>query len=167
MTKAPPAAHDAEPGRAPARPGVDRAGLVWGLVVAVGCTALALTAYGYGIGAPRRMGPGFFPFYLGLIGAALGAAMTLRAVLAPTHRGEAVPTRRLLFICAAFLLFALALRPLGLVLTVIGATLLGAFADRDARPAQSLLLALGLALAIWVVFVVLLGLPIPVLPGER
>ena len=67
----------------------------------------------------------------------------------------------------AFVFFAIAIEPLGLILTIIGTTLLGAFADREARPLQSLMLAIGLALSIWVLFVVLLGLSIPVWPGAQ
>jgi len=139
--------------------------LLAGIAILCSCAALAWTASTYGIGTPRRMGPGFFPFYLGIIGTGLGALMIARAFVAPLHAGTEVPLRRLLFISAAFLLFAVAIEPMGLILTVIGTTLLGAFADKEARPLQSLLLAIGLAAAIWVLFVLLLGLSIPVWPG--
>lgn len=146
---------------------LDVRALVAGIVILCGCLALTWTASGYGIGTPRRMGPGFFPFYLGIIGTGLGALMTIRAFVAPLHAGADVPLRRVIFIGLAFVFFAIAIEPLGLILTIIGTTLLGAFADREARPLQSLMLAVGLALSIWVLFVVLLGLSIPVWPGAQ
>ena len=145
----------------------DLRSLLAGLALVAASAAFAWTAADYGIGTPRRMGPGFFPFYLGLIGTVLGALMVIRAFTAPASGGTRIPLRRLFFIGAAFLLFALAIEPLGLILTLIGTTFLGAFADEEARPVQSLILAVGLAVAIWVVFVLLLGLTIPVWPGAR
>ncbi len=147
--------------------GVDRPDLVAGLAVIAGCAATAWISAGYGLGVPRRMGAGAFPFALSALGMILGAVIALRAVTAPEHAGETVRWRRLLFVCAAFLLFAAAIEPLGLLLTIPAVTVLGAKADPKARFGESFLLGVGLAAGVWVVFVQLLGLGIPVLPGER
>jgi putative tricarboxylic transport membrane protein len=147
--------------------GIDRTDLFAGLAVVLGCGVFAWLATGYGLGTPRRMGAGGFPFALAVLGIALGAAIALRAVLAPQHQGAPVRWRRLAFVCAAFALFALAIEPLGLLLTIPAVTVLGARADPQARFGESLALGVGLALGIWLLFVELLGLGIPVLPGTR
>jgi hypothetical protein len=142
----------------------DVAGVLFGLATAAGCAWVVWEAWGYGVGTPRRMGPGFFPVLLGAGGVVLGLLMAWRGSRRSFALGEEVPLRRLGFIGAAFVLFAVAIQPIGLVVTLFGATLLGAMADADARPVQTLILAAGLALAIWIVFVELLGLAIPVWP---
>ncbi|RBI85818.1 hypothetical protein DRV85_08850 [Rhodosalinus halophilus] len=146
--------------------GVDFTDLVVGLAAMAGCAITAWISTGYELGTPRRMGAGAFPFVLSLLGLCFGAAIAARAVLAPEHMGAPVRWRRLVFVSAAFLLFAAAIEPLGLLLTIPVVTILGARADPEARLGESLLLGLGLAAGIWVVFVKLLGLGIPVLPGE-
>lgn len=146
--------------------GVDVTDLVVGLAAVAGCAFTAWMSAGYELGTPRRMGAGAFPFVLSLLGLCFGAAIALHAVVAPEHLGAPVRWRRLVFVCAAFLLFAAAIEPLGLLLTIPAVTVLGARADPEARLGESLLLGLGLAAGIWVVFVQLLGLGIPVLPGE-
>lgn len=146
--------------------GVDVTDLAVGTAVVVGCALTAWISAGYELGAPRRMGAGAFPFVLSLLGLCFGGAIVVRSVISPEHTGAPVRWRRLLFVCAAFLLFAAAIEPLGLLLTIPAVTVVGAKADAEARLGESLLLGIGLAAGIWVVFVQLLGLGIPVLPGE-
>jgi hypothetical protein len=140
--------------------------LAVGLAAVAGCACTAWISTGYELGTPRRMGAGAFPFVLSLLGLCFGAAIAVRAVVAPESMSTQVRWRRLLFVCAAFLLFAAAIEPLGLLLTIPAVTVLGAKADPEARLGESLLLGVGLAIGIWVVFVLFLGLGIPVLPGE-
>lgn len=146
--------------------GLDITDLVVGLAVVAGCAATAWISAGYELGTPRRMGAGAFPFVLSLFGVAFGAAIAIRAAVAPDHTQARIRWRRLLFVCAAFLLFAATIEPMGLLLTIPAVTVLGAKADPQARLGESLLLGIGLAGGIWVVFVQLLGLGIPVFPGE-
>lgn len=135
-----------------------------GLAVFGVCAGFAWQAAGYGIGQPSRMGAGFFPFFLGLIGMVLGALIALAGWMRPSGDTQPVRWRRLLCIGAAFLLFALAVEPAGLLITIPAVTILGGLGDPETKFLQSVLLGVGLALAIWVVFVMLLGLSIPVFP---
>ncbi len=151
----------------PARRRIDAIELVAGLVVTAICVGLAWVALDYGVGTTRRMGAGFFPVALGGLGALLGLLMALRAVLWPMHNGSTVRLRRLVCISAAFLLFALLVEPAGLLVTVLVSTFVASLADPEARAGESLALGAGLALAVWVIFVLLLGLSVPVLPGGR
>ena len=147
------------------RSGVDVADLVAGLVVVVACAGAGRLSVGYGVGTLGRMGPGFFPLALSILGVGLGLLVALRAVLAPRPEGEVPRLRRLAFVGAAFVLFGVAIEPLGLVLTILLTTVVASFADPAARLSHSLALGAGLAAGIWVVFVLLLKLPVPVLPG--
>lgn len=140
--------------------------LVAGLVVVAGCAAAAWISVDYGLGSPRRMGAGAFPFVVSLLGITFGAVIAVRAVLWPEQVDAPVRWRRLFFVSAAFLLFAAAIEPLGLFLTIPAVTILGAMADPKARAWESLLLGIGLSIGIWVIFVRLLSLGIPLLPGD-
>jgi putative tricarboxylic transport membrane protein len=68
-------------------------------------------------------GPGFFPLFLGLIGAALAAAVFLERQRAPAGVGALLPERRtwpvLLYPLAGLALVALLLEPLGFRLTLL------------------------------------------------
>ena len=136
-----------------------------GLGIVVLCAAAVWSASSYGLGSARRMGAGYFPVALGLIGILLGLALTVRAVRHPRTRGPSIPLRRLLCIPAAFLLFALLIEPAGLLITILLTTLLASLADPDSRLHQSVALGTGLAVFVWLVFVVALGLSVPVWPG--
>ncbi|MCE8005628.1 tripartite tricarboxylate transporter TctB family protein [Aestuariivita sp.] len=145
--------------------GVNQSDLVAGLAVVIGCGVAAWIGAGYGLGTPRRMGAGAFPFVLSLLGMGLGALVAVMSVTAPQQPPVALRWRRLFYVTASFLLFAVAIEPLGLLLTIPLVTVIGAKADPTAKLGESALLGIGLALALWVVFVRLLGLGIPVLPG--
>lgn len=146
----------------------DYGGFVAGVVVILASVVFGIMALGYGIGSVRMMGAGFFPLLLSAIGALLGAVVAVKALLLPEAGYADQPdARRFLLVCAAFLVFALGIEPLGLLLTISLTTFVASLAHRDAKMRDSLLLGVGLALALWILFVVLLKLPIPVWPGQR
>lgn len=107
------------------------------------------------------------PLFLGVLGIGLGLAMVWRGAARSEPLGEHVPLRRLGFIGGAFVFFAIAIEPVGLIATLFVTTCIGAYADKDARTGQTLLLAAGLTAGIWLIFIYLLGLSIPLWPGER
>ncbi|MGV6875980.1 tripartite tricarboxylate transporter TctB family protein [Pseudochelatococcus sp. B33] len=139
--------------------------IIASLVIIVVSLGFGYLAMGYGIGSARQMGAGYFPLLLSITGAILGGISLVVAVVAPSPTDETFDLRRFLFVCAAFVVFALAIRPAGLLLTIIITTLVASFAHRDAKFVESVALGIGVALAIWLIFVVLLGLPVRVWPG--
>ena len=138
------------------------AGLV---VIAISVLALWL-ARDYGFGTLRRMRAGFFPNVLAWAGVGLGTLIMVRGFLVPADEpAHPLRLRRLLFITAAFATFGLGIDPLGLPLTVFLTSLVGSMGDRESQAREALLLALGLAVGISVLFIGLLGLPLPLYPG--
>lgn len=148
------------------RPGrsVNLTDLVAGGCVIALSAAFMLLAMNYGLGSARRMGPGYYPFVASLLGMVLGGVIVVQALLAPKDEETDFRWRPLIFVSAAFVLFGLLIERGGLLLTVVVTTIVGSMADREARVSESLFLGIGLALGIWAVFVLLLGLSIPVLP---
>jgi hypothetical protein len=113
----------------------------------------------YPMGAAMRMGPGYFPTYLGVLLMIMGVVIAVRGILA---RGEEISgwaVRPLLILSAAILVFAYAMDTLGfvpaLVLLIIGAAL----ASREFRVLEALLLAAVLIAGAVAIFIYGIELP--------
>jgi hypothetical protein len=117
----------------------------------------------YQMGTVGRMGPAYFPTILGTLLALIGAAAVIRSLLRP---GEAIGKfylKNLALILAAVILFGVLMRGAGLVPAVLAVVLVSAYASPKFTWLPSLLIAAGLAVFSIVVFVKLLGLPLPIL----
>ena len=138
------------------------AGLIF---IAIGAGFMALASQ-YRYGDMHRMGPALFPTLVGALLALLGAIVAARALV---FAGEPVPrfqARPLAVSLLAIVLFGIALQWLGLIAAVAVLVLVGAYAARDVRPLENVALAVVLALFSVVVFVLLLGLPLPLWPNS-
>lgn len=117
----------------------------------------------YQMGSAGRMGPAYFPSVLGGLLALIGAIGVIRSFLRP---GEAIGKfyiKEIVLVLVAVLLFGLLMRGAGLVPAVLVLVLMSAYASPKFTWGPSLLLAIGLAVFAVVVFVKLLGLPMPIL----
>ncbi|HXN15041.1 MAG TPA: tripartite tricarboxylate transporter TctB family protein [Usitatibacter sp.] len=122
---------------------------------------------GYAMGSPARMGPGFFPFWLGAILLALGVIISVTAI--KTEGGKEGELERfhwgpVAYVLTAIVLFGLLLKVVGMLLAgmvlIVGASLgSGEFKLREILP-----LSIFLVVFTALVFVVGLKLPIPLCP---
>jgi len=112
-------------------------------------------------GTAARMGPGYFPILLSGLIIVVGIIVGFRGLMIDGPAIEAVQLRPILFITAAIVLFGYLLDAIGLALTTIVLTLVAAYARRDARPTETLLLGGVLALFVVLVFVYALSQPLP------
>ena len=137
--------------------------LAGGFFLAVGIAG-TLMSRGYPVGTARTMGPGYFPMVLGGL-----MILTALVLLASSFMGERQPwpaapaVKSGALVLGGTLLFALLLKPAGLVVASMALVLVGGSASIEARPLPLLLLAVGLALGSVVVFVHGLGQTMPVL----
>ena len=118
----------------------------------------------YKIGTAVRMGPGYFPLWVGGIVFVLGLVLALRAL-----RVEGPPLPRLywrpaLFILGGSIAYGYLLKPLGLVLATVILVMVSAAGGHEFRWRETLALAVALALFSLGVFVYGLGLPFPLWP---
>jgi hypothetical protein len=113
------------------------------------------------MGSAMRMGPGYFPTTLGLLLALLGLFVLGRSLLRPGPPVEPPSLGPLGLVLGPIVLFGLLLRPLGLVGAIVLLVLSSAWASRHFRWPVAVALAAGLALGCSLLFVRLLGLPIP------
>lgn len=124
--------------------------------------AFAAGAMTYQVGSPLRMGPGFFPLMLGGVLALLGGIIAVKPALdedATPLTGPAV--RAIVLILGAIIFFGLTVRGLGIIPATFVATLLSALASNKASPRSALLLAVGLTVISYLVFVAGLRLNLP------
>ena len=139
----------------------------WAGLIFIGIGAgFMLLASQYRYGDLHRMGPALFPTLVGALLALLGAIVAARALV---FAGEPVPrfqARPLAVSLLAIVLFGVALQWLGLIAAVVVLVLIGAYAARDVRPLENVALAVILAVFSVVVFVLLLGLPLPLWPNS-
>lgn len=123
----------------------------------------------YPIGTALRMGTGYVPrllcwllFGLGVIVLVQGLreAQDARAL----SSDDVSALRPLVFVTASLVIFGLSIERLGLVISILLLIGVGAVAARGLRPFETLLAALVLILLSWGIFILGLGLTIPVWP---
>jgi hypothetical protein len=109
------------------------------MFVAFGILAVVV-ARNYPMGSALRMGPGYFPTYLGAIMIVIGAIMTGRAY---RIEGEGIGRwgwRPLLWLSAAFAGFGLLIERAGFVLALLALIIASSLAGRDTRPLELIVL---------------------------
>ena len=120
---------------------------------------------GYSMGTPARMGPAFFPFWLGLMLAVLGAIIAVGAL----RSSESKPLERfhwkpILWVLGAVVSFGLLMKPIGMPLAGFLLVVIASFGGDDVKWKPTIFLALGLVVFATGVFVYGLKLPIPLCP---
>lgn len=115
------------------------------------------------MGTTGRMGPAFFPVVLGILLALIGAAGVLRSFFRTGPSLDKLHFKPLALVLAAVVLFGYLMRGAGLVPAAVVLVLVSAYAHPKFRWHEAALLAAGLAVFAYLLFIKLLGLPIPAL----
>lgn len=138
------------------------------LFMAVAVLGLVLSR-NYPIGTALRMGTGYVPRLLCWLLLGLGAVILLQGLRDP--RAETISADRSLpawrpvfFVTVSLAIFGLTVERLGLVVAIVLLTALGAVAARGLKPIETAIAALVLVVLSWAIFIVGLGLTIPVWP---
>lgn len=139
--------------------------LVTGIVLLlVGLGVATVSARDYTIGSLRNMGPGFFPLVLGALLVMFGLAIALTSLAgARDAEGGRFALRGLVFVLGGAVAFGLLLQPLGVILAIMAAVLISAWASPELRFWPSLALALVLGFGSAAAFVWGLGQGMPLL----
>jgi putative tricarboxylic transport membrane protein len=124
-----------------------------------------ITAQGYTLGTAARIGPGFFPTWLGCILGAIGLWLILSSLRGNAEAISPVGFRGLIMVVAAIVFFGIGLRPLGFLLAGAVTVFIAALGSGLFRWRASLLLAGGMSVVSTVVFIKLLGVQMPALPA--
>ena len=122
----------------------------------------------YPIGTALRMGTGYVPRLLCWILLGLGTVVLVQGLRdaqgAPVSSGQAWGWRPVVFVTASLVIFGLSIERLGLVLSILLLVGVGAVAARGLRLLETVAAALVLIALSWGIFILGLGLTIPVWP---
>lgn len=135
----------------------------------IGATALLLTgvassliSINYGLGTLRSIGPGFFPFSLGLIIALLSAVLLIKSARIQEGESEIFRPKVPIFISLAIVGFALLLKPIGLIGAIAFCVFVSMLAMREYNLKAAVLLSAGISLCCVAVFSWGLKQPLPI-----
>ncbi|GGL79514.1 tripartite tricarboxylate transporter TctB family protein [Wenxinia marina] len=136
-----------------------------GLFVLVIAALSLFEASGLAMGSARSMGPGYFPFYIGLIMVVIGIALILqgrRPVEEAPEFGNLPSARSILLVLAAVTSFALMIERFGLVPATAVAVFLGTLADRESSLLQKLILTIVVPVVCVLIFKIGLSMSVDV-----
>lgn len=136
-----------------------------GAVFVVLAGLFAAPAIDYGLGTFARLGAGVFPLAVSILLGLVGMALILRSFAGEGDKVLPFDLRAMAFIVAGMLFGAFGLNRFGLVVAVPGAVILASFASRERRPVGVLIAAAVLTLFAWLVFLVGLGVRLPLVAG--
>jgi hypothetical protein len=138
-----------------------------GLIYVLAGAGFSLGALNYKIGEAARMGPGWFPFWVGVLLAVVGlitAAGGVRAT-APEDKVQKPDLAAVAWILGAVVLFGLLLQPLGLVVSLAALVLVSSMASHEFGWKGALLTAAVLIVFSTGVFIWGINLQIPLWPA--
>ena len=138
--------------------------------------AFAWGATTYSIGSGARMGPGYFPLYLGVLMTILGIAITFKSLVVEAFGGDKIGKwawKPLFFVILANLLFGVLLAGLpslgvpamGLIVAIYALTFISSVAESGWKVKNTFILATVLAVGSYIAFVIALKLQFQVWPA--
>jgi hypothetical protein len=121
----------------------------------------------YDMGTAARMGPAFFPTMLGGLLLLLGVVTSIKGLTVQTSDSKVAQFhfRPLVLVLGAVVAFGLLLRPAGLLASIAALVIISSLGSDEFRLRDVLLLTVGLAVLVLVVFIYGLGMTVPVLPS--
>ena len=136
------------------------------MFVALGA-GFALGATSYSMGTAARMGPGYFPFWLGICMALLGALVTISALAAKAEKSEIekFDWRIALVVIGSVALCGIVLDFLGVYISVFLLVFLSSFASHEFNWKVAVANGFFLVIFVWLAFIKGLGLIFPLWPS--
>lgn len=120
----------------------------------------------FSLGPTRNMGPGYFPFYIGVLMIVIGIGIVLEGRKPARYAmnfGQLPSIRGLLMILAGVISFALLIERVGLLPATAVAVFLGSMADETTPMLQKILLTIAVPLVSVLIFKIGLGMSADIL----
>ena len=143
---------------------IDLQDLLFGLFLVAVAAGTLFATRNLAVGHAADMGPGYMPRVVALALMAFGLFFSGRGLWRTRVGIAPVQLRPLLAILASVGVFALTAERLGLAIASVLAVILASFATREGRLVETVAFAVALSGAAVLLFVKVLGLPIPVWP---
>ncbi len=125
----------------------------------VGVITVVISA-GYPIGTSMRMGPGYFPRYVGMLLSILGGIVTLRSLRVEGEEIGRFGWRAIVLVSFGFVAFAWAIDRIGFVPAMAAMIICGMLAGRKFRWAEVLIMCAALIIGSVALFIYGLKLPL-------
>ncbi len=125
---------------------------------------VAISAFGFGLGTASRMGAGYYPLLLGISAILVGIAIIATGLNQNTEKPR-IERYTFLFVIGGLTAFVLLVERAGLMPAIWGLVGLACMADRDISVTEIIGLALVTSIVGWLVFVLLLQLPLSGIEG--
>jgi len=139
---------------------------VWAGMMMIGIGAAAmLIARDYRFGSALRMGPGFFPTFLGGILIAFGICIIAVGLRSGEKIQGSVSLRALVMLPLSLILFGILVEHAGFIPAMVALVFVSAASGREFKVIEVLLLTVVLTLASVALFIWGLGLPYPLIKG--
>lgn len=126
--------------------------------------AIIVQVFEYPMGTSSRMGPGYFPFVLGLLMGALGLLIMVQSLATSGEPIAKFAWRPLIWVLGAFVVFGLTAKIAGLVIAIILLVVISSYGGHEFKWKEALISSAILAAASVGVFVWGLKLPFPIWP---
>ncbi|QJR16132.1 tripartite tricarboxylate transporter TctB family protein [Usitatibacter palustris] len=120
---------------------------------------------GYAMGTAARMGPAYFPFWLGVILFIIGVMIALPGLKGKGKTVEKFHWGPIGFVLGGVCLFGVLLKPMGMPVAALVLVVVASMGSHDFKWKPVIFLALGLIVFSAAVFVYGLKLPIPLCPN--
>jgi hypothetical protein len=136
------------------------------LVIAKGVPMVSFLP-GYTMGTPARMGPGFFPFWLGLLLLALGVIVAIQGLRQEGAEAGRFPKFHwgpIGWVLGAVVVFGLILKAVGMLIAGVLLIVIASIGSKTFEVKRSIILGVVLSIFCALVFVAGLKLPIPLCP---
>jgi putative tricarboxylic transport membrane protein len=135
----------------------------WAGVIYVAFGLIAVTlARDYGMGTALRMGAGYFPTVLGGLLTLIGIISLVRSFAQGGGRIGGFPFKALSLVIVATLIFGYTVRGAGLAVALPVFVVMSAYASIHFRWSSTLAVAAGLTVFCVLVFLIALGVPLPI-----
>jgi putative tricarboxylic transport membrane protein len=123
-------------------------------------------AQDYPMGTALRMGPGYFPIVLSGMLILFGIYCLIQGLLHPEKLPGNWSPRALLILPVATVVFGLLMEHAGFIPALIALVFISAFASSEFKFLEVTLMAIGLTVGSWALFIWGLGLPYPLIVGH-
>lgn len=134
----------------------------WSGVMFIGFGTLAIyLSWEYPFGSASRMGPGYFPTWLGIIMTALGVAIALTSFKTVGDKITAFAWKPIILLSVGFMVFGWSIDHIGFIPATAILVVLGAAAGREFRIKEVIPLTIFLIIGCWALFIKGLELPFP------
>lgn len=136
------------------------------MFTAIGFAFAAIVKYyEYPMGTGSRMGPGYFPYVLGIIMAILGIAIVVESFATEGPPVTKFAWKPLFWILGGVVLFGLIAKVAGLAVSIIALVVISAYGSHEFKIKEVIIASLILAAFSVGVFVYGLKLPFPIWPA--